>query len=86
MRTDWPGDVCDCLVRVSGTGVGLVTGAPTIAADAELYTVKEGEKLELGCSATGDPTPSIAWHRNGRPLLLGPDYALHVNWFTTALS
>ncbi|XP_055943882.1 roundabout homolog 1-like isoform X1 [Argiope bruennichi] len=44
-----------------------VVSAPKVYPDPKsgLVVVKEGEPIEIGCEATGDPTPVISWKKPG---------------------
>ena len=49
----------------------MYTVPPTIDTAVSSYdmTVNEGEEVELTCNATGRPTPSVMWMRQGNALL-----------------
>lgn len=47
----------------------LPSGAPTITEEPAGTVVDAGSTVVLNCQAEGEPTPTIEWSRQGRPLL-----------------
>ena len=45
-----------------------VTDQPKITAQPQNKTPTEGENVTLSCNATGNPTPSISWTKDGSAL------------------
>lgn len=56
------------LVRPNITGISLNNGEASIVHNGSAGPVDEFENLSLICSATGKPTPSILWLRDGTVL------------------
>ena len=42
--------------------------APSITAQTSSMKVELGSKVTLSCTATGNPTPSIHWYKDGKPI------------------
>ena len=42
--------------------------APSITAQTSSMKVELGSKVTLSCTATGNPTPSIHWFKDGMPI------------------
>ena len=42
--------------------------APSITIPPSNETVKLNDRIVLMCSATGNPTPSIRWYKDGKPI------------------
>lgn len=47
----------------------LLSGAPTITEEPVDTVVDAGSTVVLNCQAEGEPTPTIEWSQQGRPLL-----------------
>ena len=43
----------------------LIIVAPVITTHPQNVTATEGENVTLSCNASGDPTPTILWTKNG---------------------
>ena len=41
---------------------------PSITTSPSSTTVQLHDRIALSCSATGNPTPSIAWYKDGKPI------------------
>ena len=41
---------------------------PSITTNPSSTTVQLHDRIALSCSATGNPTPSIAWYKDGKPI------------------
>ena len=41
---------------------------PSITTNPSNTTVQLHDRIALSCSATGNPTPSIAWYKDGKPI------------------
>ena len=57
----------------------LITVAPNITTHPQNATVTEGENVTLSCDASGNPTPTISWTKDGSAVnsprvSLSPDY------------
>ena len=42
--------------------------APSVTKHPLPWTVKLNAKISLNCSATGNPTPSIRWYKDNKPI------------------
>ena len=42
--------------------------APSITAQTSSMKVELGSKVTLSCTASGNPTPSIHWYKDGKPI------------------
>ncbi len=42
--------------------------APSITKSPSNETVKLNDRITLSCSAAGNPTPSIRWYKDGKPI------------------
>ena len=42
--------------------------APSITTQTSSMEVELGSKVTLSCTATGNPTPSIHWYKDGKPI------------------
>ena len=42
--------------------------APSVTKAPSSEKVKVNDKISLTCSATGNPTPSIHWYKDGKPI------------------
>ena len=42
--------------------------APSITAQTSSMEVELGSKVDLSCTATGNPTPNIHWYKDGKPI------------------
>ncbi len=60
------GDTPNYAFTINVTGPATV--APSISAQPVTSVVSAGDTLTLSVSASGTPTPSFQWHRNGRAL------------------
>ncbi|XP_075295707.1 hemicentin-2 [Opisthocomus hoazin] len=60
----------------AGTAVKVVTlalqSAPTVTVAPRVVTVRAGQRVLLRCAVSGEPTPSVEWQRDGKPLPEGP--------------
>ncbi|NXF42968.1 HMCN2 protein, partial [Oceanites oceanicus] len=59
-----------------GTAAKVVTlalqSAPTVVVMPRAVAVRAGQRVLLHCAASGEPTPSVEWRRDGEPLPEGP--------------
>lgn len=53
---------------VNGSWPGDTPTAPTITLDPVTQTVTEGDDVTLSANATGSPTPTWSWTKNGSPI------------------
>ncbi|NWI37683.1 HMCN2 protein, partial [Picathartes gymnocephalus] len=60
----------------AGTAAKVVTlalqGAPVVTVTPAEVRVHAGQRVLLHCVVSGEPTPSMEWHREGEPLPEGP--------------
>ncbi|KAF1591050.1 UNVERIFIED_CONTAM: Hemicentin-2, partial [Eudyptes robustus] len=60
----------------AGTAAKVVTlalqSAPAVAVTPRAVAVRAGQRVLLHCAASGEPTPSVEWWRDGEPLPEGP--------------
>ncbi|NXF29950.1 HMCN2 protein, partial [Nyctibius bracteatus] len=60
----------------AGTAVKFVTlalqSAPAVAVTPGAVVVGAGQRVLLHCAVSGEPTPSVQWWRDGKPLPEGP--------------
>ncbi|NXV77947.1 HMCN2 protein, partial [Atlantisia rogersi] len=60
----------------AGTAAKLVTlalqSAPVVVVTPQAAMVRAGQAVLLHCTVSGEPTPSVEWHRDGEPLPEGP--------------
>ncbi|XP_052004044.1 titin-like [Xyrauchen texanus] len=65
----------------------LKLGAPvfvkTLMSDVE---VKRGEMTELSCQFHGDPQPSVAWLKDGEPIMRNPDFDVRTKATSSTLT
>ncbi|XP_051566259.1 titin-like [Myxocyprinus asiaticus] len=65
----------------------LKLGAPvfvkTLMSDVE---VKRGEMTELSCQFHGDPQPSVAWLKDGEPIMRDPDFDVRTKATSSTLT
>ena len=54
--------------------------APSITTQSSSMTVDLGSRVTLSCTATGNPTPSIRWYKDGKaiagPQAIGNDFVI----------
>ncbi|NXC45502.1 HMCN2 protein, partial [Penelope pileata] len=59
-----------------GTAAKVVTvvlqSVPTVTVTPQAVSVRTGQRVLLHCNASGEPTPSLEWQRDGEALLEGP--------------
>ncbi|NXW16087.1 HMCN2 protein, partial [Circaetus pectoralis] len=46
--------------------------APVVAVTPRAVVVRAGQRVLLHCAVSGEPTPSVEWRRDGKPLPEGP--------------
>ena len=54
---------------MTGSSSSVLPGTPTITVEPADTVVDAGTTVVLNCQAEGEPTPTIEWSRQGRPLL-----------------
>lgn len=57
----------------------LLSGAPTITEEPVDMLVEAGSTVVLNCQAEGEPTPTIEWSQQGRPLLGNDSFSILPN-------
>jgi len=55
-------------------------------APAKLVEAREHGKLTLECSASGSPTPNLAWYKDGQPIIKIPEIFFHPDYVSNSLS
>ena len=64
----------------------LITDQPEITTDQESTVVTEGGNLLLTCNATGSPTPSLSWTKDGSHINASGDSRISITEQRTRLS
>ena len=60
------------LITVITCGAAAVTTSPPkITEHPQSLTVQRGAPATLNCAATGYPTPTVSWYRNGERVMTG---------------
>ena len=55
------------------------TDPPTLTVTPTNLTMAEGHNATFRCSATGNPTPTITWMKDGQTVATGRSYTLEAN-------
>lgn len=55
-------------------------------APAKLVEAREHGKLTLECSASGSPTPNLAWYKDGQPVIKVPEIVFYPGYGSNSMS
>jgi hypothetical protein len=67
------------LVPDTGFSVGKYLEAPTMVAEEDSVLAREGDTVQLKCSAIGYPTPVIRWSRNEEEIVPNSKYEVSIS-------
>jgi len=59
--------------------MSFFTVLPSFTTTPRNQTIEEGEKSTFLCKATGNPTPKIVWHKDGKTVATGDTLNFTVN-------